>query len=153
MSVLKTEVDLTALYAKAILIRSVEERLLALFAEGKLFGTVHTCIGQEWTGVAVAAALREGDLLFSNHRGHGHYLAWTDDVEGLIAEIMGKQTGMCGGRGGSQHMCTKGFFSNGIQGGIVPVAAGLALAQKLRGSAERYGRLHWGWHAGRGCAV
>ena len=133
MSVLKTGVDLTALYAKAILIRSVEERLLALFAEGKLFGTVHTCIGQEWTGVAVAAALREGDLLFSNHRGHGHYLAWTDDVEGLIAEIMGKQTGMCGGRGGSQHMCAKGFFSNGIQGGIVPVAAGLALAQKLQG--------------------
>jgi 2-oxoisovalerate dehydrogenase E1 component len=132
MSVLKTEVDLTALYTKALLIRSVEERLLALFAEGKLFGTVHTCIGQEWTGVAVAAALREGDLLFSNHRGHGHYLAWTDDVEGLIAEIMGKQTGMCGGRGGSQHMCTKGFFSNGIQGGIVPVAAGLALAQKLQ---------------------
>ena len=133
MFVLKTEVDLAALYAKALLIRSVEERLLALFAEGKLFGTVHTCIGQEWTGVAVAAALREGDLLFSNHRGHGHYLAWTDDVEGLIAEIMGKQTGMCGGRGGSQHMCAKGFFSNGIQGGIVPVAAGLALAQKLQG--------------------
>jgi 2-oxoisovalerate dehydrogenase E1 component len=133
MSVLKAEVDRTALYAKAMLIRSVEERLLALFAEGKLFGTVHTCIGQEWTGVAVAAALRDGDLLFSNHRGHGHYLAWTDDVEGLIAEIMGKQTGMCGGRGGSQHMCARGFFSNGIQGGIVPVAAGLALAQKLQG--------------------
>jgi 2-oxoisovalerate dehydrogenase E1 component len=133
MSILKTEVDLTALYTKALLIRSVEERLLALFAEGKLFGTVHTCIGQEWTGVALAAALREGDLLFSNHRGHGHYLAWTDDVEGLMAEIMGKQTGMCGGRGGSQHMCAKGFFSNGIQGGIAPVAAGLALAQKLQG--------------------
>ena len=83
--------------------------------------------------MAIVAALQEGDLLFSNHRGHGHYLAWTDDVEGLIAEIMGKQTGMCGGRGGSQHMCAQGFFSNGIQGGIVPVAAGLALAQKLQG--------------------
>lgn len=133
MLVPKADVELTALYAKALLIRSVEERLLALFAEGKLFGTVHTCIGQEWTGVAVAAALKEGDLLFSNHRCHGHYLAWTDDVEGLIAEIMGKQTGMCGGRGGSQHICARGFFSNGIQGGIVPAAAGLALAQKLKG--------------------
>lgn len=133
MSVPKTNVDLTTLYAKVMLIRSVEERLLTLFAEGKLFGTVHTCIGQEWTGVAVTAALQEGDLLLSNHRGHGHYLAWTDDVEGLIAEIMGKQTGMCGGRGGSQHICAKGFFSNGVQGGIVPVAAGLALAQKLQG--------------------
>lgn len=129
----KAVADLTALYAKALLIRSVEERLLTLFAEGKLFGTVHTCIGQEWTGVALAAALQEGDLLFSNHRCHGHYLAWTDDVEGLIAEIMGKQTGMCGGRGGSQHICAQGFFSNGVQGGIVPVAAGLALSQKLQG--------------------
>src|SRR5919197_3634460 len=133
MSVPKAHADLTTLYAKAMLIRSVEERLLTLFAEGKLFGTVHTCIGQEWTGVAVAAALQKGDLLFSNHRGHGHYLAWTDDVEGLIAELMGKQTGMCGGRGGSQHICSQGFFSNGIQGGIVPVAAGLAFAQKLTG--------------------
>jgi 2-oxoisovalerate dehydrogenase E1 component len=133
MVVPKADVDLMALYDKALLIRRVEERLLALFAEGKLFGTVHTCIGQEWTGVAVAAALQAGDLLFSNHRCHGHYLAWTDDVEGLIAEIMGKQTGMCGGRGGSQHICAQGFFSNGIQGGIVPVAAGLALAQKLEG--------------------
>lgn len=133
MPTLHVEKDLTTLYAQALLIRRVEERLLSLFGEGKLFGTVHTCIGQEWTGVAVAAALREGDLLFSNHRGHGHYLAWTDDVEGLIAEIMGKQTGPCGGRGGSQHLCAQGFFSNGIQGGITPVAAGLALAQKLRG--------------------
>ncbi|MCA9471127.1 MAG: thiamine pyrophosphate-dependent enzyme [Nitrospirales bacterium] len=122
------------LYAKAILIRSVEQRLLELFKEGRLFGTVHTCIGQEWTGVAVTEALRDGDLIFSNHRCHGHYLAKTGDVEGLIGEIMGKQNGMCGGRGGSQHICSQGFYSNGIQGGIVPVAAGLALAQKLSGT-------------------
>lgn len=132
MSERKTEVAVTDLYAKALLIRQVEQRLLELFAQGKLFGTIHTCIGQEWSGIAVAEALQEGDLLFSNHRCHGHYLAWTGDVEGLIAEIMGKQSGMCGGRGGSQHICAQGFFSNGIQGGIVPVAAGLALAQKLK---------------------
>jgi 2-oxoisovalerate dehydrogenase E1 component len=119
------------LYAKAMLIREIEQRLLQLFAEGKLFGTIHTCIGQEWTGVAVAEFLKEGDLIFSNHRCHGHYLARTGDVEGLIAEIMGKQTGACGGRGGSQHLCSNGFYSNGIQGGIMPVAAGLALAQKF----------------------
>lgn len=124
------------MYAKAMLIRDVEHRLLELFAAGKLSGTIHTCIGQEWSGVAVAASLEEGDLLFSNHRCHGHYLARTGDVEGLIAEIMGKQNGMCGGRGGSQHICAQGFFSNGIQGGIVPVAAGLALAQQLRGSTN-----------------
>ncbi len=122
------------LYTKAILIRSVEQRLLELFKEGRLFGTVHTCIGQEWTGVAIAESLKDGDLIFSNHRCHGHYLAKTGDVEGLIGEIMGKQNGMCGGRGGSQHICSQGFYSNGIQGGIVPVAAGLAMAQKVTGS-------------------
>ncbi|MBX9622820.1 MAG: hypothetical protein K2X82_03310 [Gemmataceae bacterium] len=120
-------------YARAFLIRGVEERLLGLFAQGKLFGTVHTCIGQEWTGVAVARALKPGDTLFSNHRCHGHYLAWTDDVDGLVAELMGRETGVCRGRGGSQHLCKDGFFSNGIQGGIVPVAAGLALGHKLAG--------------------
>jgi len=122
------------LYAKSMLIRTVEQRLLKLFAEGKLFGTVHTCIGQEWTGVAIAECLKEGDLIFSNHRCHGHYLARTGDVEGLVAEIMGKQSGMCGGRGGSQHICAQGFFSNGIQGGIAPVAAGLAFSQKFQAS-------------------
>lgn len=120
------------LLERAILIRRVEERLLDLYSRGALFGTVHTCIGQELTGLAVAEFLRPGDYVFSNHRCHGHFLAQTDDVEGLIAEVMGKETGVCGGRGGSQHLCQDGFFSNGIQGGIVPVAAGLACAQKLR---------------------
>ena len=73
------------------------------------------------------------DIVVSNHRCHGHYLAWTDDPDGLLAEVMGKATGVCGGLGGSQHLVRQGFFSNGIQGGIVPVAAGLAFAQKLAG--------------------
>jgi 2-oxoisovalerate dehydrogenase E1 component len=120
------------LFAKAMMIRGVEQRLLDLFSEGKLFGTVHTCIGQEWSGIAVAEALRDGDMIFTGHRGHGHFLAFTGDIEGLIAEVMGRQAGVCGGRGGSQHLCSRGVFSNGIQGGIVPVAAGLALAQQLR---------------------
>ena len=122
------------LHGKAILIRGVEKRLLDLFSEGKLFGTVHTCIGQEWTGIAVAEALIDGDVIFTSHRGHGHFLARTGDVDGLIAEVMGKKAGVCGGRGGSQHVCSGGVYSNGIQGGIVPVAAGMALARKLRGT-------------------
>ena len=125
---------LEQLYAKAYLIRAAEQRLLHLFSQGKLFGTVHTCIGQEWSGIAVAEHLNEQDLVFSNHRCHGHFLAHTDNLDGLIAEIMGKRSGVCGGRGGSQHLCWKGFFSNGVQGGIMPVAAGQALAQKLTGS-------------------
>jgi 2-oxoisovalerate dehydrogenase E1 component len=126
----------TSLYAKAMLIRSVEQRQLQLFSEGKLFGTVHTCIGQEWTGIAISEALQEGDFIYSNHRGHGHYLARTDDVYGLIAEVMGKATGVCGGRGGSQNLHAGHFFSAGVQGGIVPVSAGLALGQQMRQSAN-----------------
>lgn len=123
-------------YRTALLIRGVEQRLLSLFSEGKLFGTVHTCIGQELIGVAVAEALQDGDVLFSNHRCHGHFLSLTDDVEGLIAEIMGRQSGVCGGRGGSQHLCAANFFSNGIQGGIAPVTAGIALAHRLRSNGK-----------------
>ena len=121
-----------SLYQRAITIRSVEQKLLDLFTEGKLVGTVHTCIGQEFTGITVCGALRPGDLVYSNHRCHGHFLSLTDDVKGLLGEVMGKPSGVCGGRGGSQHLCSKGFYSNGIQGGIVPVAAGLAMTLKLR---------------------
>ncbi len=118
-------------FGKALLTRFVEERLLALFSEGKLSGTLHTCIGQELVGAVLAEFLQPGDCVFSNHRGHGHFLSTVDDPEGLIAELMGRETGVCGGLGGSQHLCSHGFFSNGIQGGIVPVATGIAFAKKL----------------------
>ncbi len=118
-------------WAQAFLIRSFEQRLLRLFSEGKLFGTVHTCIGQEFTGIAVARHLLAGDLIVSNHRCHGHYLSRTGDVDGLMAEVMGRTNGICGGRGGSQHICASGVFSNGVQGGMLPVSAGMALSQKL----------------------
>jgi 2-oxoisovalerate dehydrogenase E1 component len=136
MQEISARTSLAEAFGTAALIREVEQRLLRLFAEGKLFGTVHTCIGQELTGVAIARSLRPGDILFSNHRCHGHFLAHTRNVDGLIAEIMGKSSGVCGGRGGSQHLCdiNHGFFSNGVQGGIVPVAAGLAMSLKLRGA-------------------
>jgi 2-oxoisovalerate dehydrogenase E1 component len=123
-------------YETAFLIREVETRLLTLFSEGKLNGTVHTCIGQEWTGVAIARHLVPGDEICSNHRGHGHFLAQTGDVTGLIAEVMGRQSGVVSGRGGSQHLQADGFFSNGIQGGMIPVAAGLAWAKKMAGSGN-----------------
>lgn len=118
------------LLRKALGIRLFEQRLLKLFSEGRLNGTVHTCIGQEWTGVAVAEHLRPNDVIFSNHRCHGHYLARTGNYTGLFAEIMGREGGICRGRGGSQHICDSNVFSNGIQGGIVPVSTGIAFAQQ-----------------------
>lgn len=72
--------------------------------------------------------------MFSNHRCHGHYLARTGDARGLLAEIMGLPEGICSGIGGSQHIAAPGFKSNGVQGGIVPAAAGIALANELSSS-------------------
>jgi len=119
------------LIKEAILIRSVEEKFLELFSQGKLNGTVHTCVGQEFSAVAFAGQLNENDFIFSNHRCHGHYISFTNDYEGLIAELMGKEIGVVGGVGSSQHLCKNNFYSNGVQGGIVPVATGMALANKL----------------------
>lgn len=115
---------------RAMTIRLTEQRLLRLFSEGKLFGTVHTCIGQEFVGVSVARALGPNDTIFSNHRCHGHFLAYRENLVGLIGEIMGKSVGVCAGRGGSQHLQQDNFYSNGIQGGIVPVTVGQAFAHK-----------------------
>jgi len=124
------------LWRKAILIRRTEERLLDLFAEGLLNGTLHTCIGQEFSGVAFCNFLEPDDWVFSNHRGHGHFIARTGDLNGLIAEIMGKTTGSSRGFGGSQHLLGHRFLSNGILGGMWPIAAGTALAENQSGSTN-----------------
>ena len=116
---------------KSILIRETEKTLLDLFSKGKLNGTVHTCIGQEYTGALLSKVINSNDVVFSNHRGHGHYIGKTDDVEGLILEVMGSESGAVGGIGGSQHLYNKkGFFSNGILCGMSAVAAGYAFAIK-----------------------
>ena len=73
------------------------------------------------------------DHIVSNHRGHGHYLSRLDDIKGLISEVMGKIDGCSGGIGGSQHMVNANYLSNGIQGGMVPVATGIGLHYKKRG--------------------
>lgn len=113
-----------------LLIRAFEERLLALFAEGKLNGTTHSCLGQEYVPVALRALLRADDYIFSNHRGHGHYLARFDDPVGLLAEIMGREGAICNGVGGSQHIKRGTYLSTGVQGESLPVAAGVALHLK-----------------------
>jgi len=118
------------LYKTMLLIRRFEERLLAEFSAGKLVGTTHAYIGQEADAAGIFSATDPDDVIFSNHRCHGHFLAYGGDAYRLAAELMGKATGLVGGRGGSQHIQWRNFYSNGIQGGIVPVATGMALAEK-----------------------
>jgi acetoin:2,6-dichlorophenolindophenol oxidoreductase subunit alpha len=130
-----TPSDSLSLLLQMITIRATEERLLELFSQGRLNGTVHTCIGQEACAVGLMAALDlERDIVFSNHRGHGHYISYSDDVRGLIAEIMGRPDGVCQGIGGSQHVQYKNFYTNGIQGAATPIVVGMALAEKEKGN-------------------
>jgi len=122
-------------YRLAAGIRAFERMLLDQFARGRIGGTTHTCIGQEITAVAVTAALdRERDCIFGNHRGHGHFLAYCGEVFALLAEIFGRPDGVCGGRGGSQHLHWRNFYCNGVQGGSVGNAVGVALAEKTKRS-------------------
>ena len=116
-------------FKTAITIRHFEQLLLRLFAEGKLNGTVHTCVGQELIPAILAQHLDTSDTFFSNHRGHGHYIAKTGDLRGLLAEVMGRTSGCSGGYGGSQHLHSDGFFSNGVQGGFAPIGVGFALGR------------------------
>jgi TPP-dependent pyruvate/acetoin dehydrogenase alpha subunit len=113
-------------------IRYFEELVLDNFPKGVFSGTTHTYLGQEANAVGVLADLQPGDIVFSNHRCHGHFLAYGGDPRRLFAEMMGKATGVCSGRGGSQHLQWRDFYSNGVQGGIVPVATGMAIAEKFK---------------------
>ena len=121
----------------AVKIRAFERTALELFAQDKLSGTTHTYIGQEATAAAAMSFVGERDVVFSNHRCHGHYLAYGGDERALLAEIMSKESGLCGGRGGSQHIHYKNFYTNGIQGGILPNALGVAFAKKLDQKKDR----------------
>ena len=126
--------DDASLYRSIYLLRRFDEAVLENYPRGVFFGTTHTYLGQEANAVGVLSQIQPGDVIFSNHRCHGHYLAAGGDPYTLFAELMGKSTGVCGGRGGSQHLYWRNFYSNGVQGGIVPVATGMALAEKRKGS-------------------
>ena len=124
------------LYRSLYRIRRFEETVLDNFSRSTFFGTTHTYIGQEANAVGVITPIQENDIIFSTHRCHGHYLAYGGDPHALFAELMGRSTGVCGGRGGSQHLQWRNFYSNGIQGGIIPIATGMALAEKYKQSGS-----------------
>lgn len=110
----------------ALRIRAFESHLLELFGEGHIRGTVHTCLGQELIAAVVSENLETEDALFGTHRGHGYFLALTGDYSGLAREILGKKGGVSNGIGGSQHLHAGSILTNGVQGGLVPIAAGVA---------------------------
>lgn len=123
------------IYAYGHLIRLTEELVLGQFSRGLVSGTTHTCLGQEIAALSVVRALdHPEDAVLSNHRNHGHFLAYSGDFLGLVAEIMGREAGVCRGRGGSQHLAWRHFHSNGVQAGMMGIAAGLSLARRKRGS-------------------
>ncbi|MFO7871659.1 MAG: thiamine pyrophosphate-dependent dehydrogenase E1 component subunit alpha [Kiritimatiellia bacterium] len=126
-------------YRTMLVIRFFEQKVEALFAEGAVTGTAHCCIGQEASAVGVCAGLNRRDYLTSTHRGHGHFLAKGGAPGRVMAELFGKSTGYSGGRGGSQFMASPsiGFMgANGITGGSLPVANGLALSSILCGTGK-----------------
>jgi TPP-dependent pyruvate/acetoin dehydrogenase alpha subunit len=131
--------ELLRLYALMALIRRFEEQLRGLAAGGGVPGLVHLSSGQEAASVGACTALDAGDFIASNHRGHGHCLAKGAQPERLMAEILGKRTGYCGGRSGSLHVFDAAhgnLGTNGIVGGGVTLAAGAALAAQRLGSGR-----------------
>jgi TPP-dependent pyruvate/acetoin dehydrogenase alpha subunit len=124
------------LYRALKRIRSFEELTRSLFQRGEVFGSVHLCIGQEAVSVGVCTAIEPPDLVAATYRGHGHALALGVDPAGLLAEMMGKATGTCGGRAGSMNVIDLrhqliGCF--GIVGGSIAAATGAALALRRKG--------------------
>jgi TPP-dependent pyruvate/acetoin dehydrogenase alpha subunit len=126
--------DDQALYRALYRIRRFEETVLEEFSSGVFYGTTHTYLGQEANAVGVLHLLGADDVVVSNHRCHGHFLACGGDMHALFAELMGKPSGVCGGRGGSQHIHWRSFYSNGVLGSTVPIATGMALAEKFKQS-------------------
>ncbi|MFB6465518.1 thiamine pyrophosphate-dependent dehydrogenase E1 component subunit alpha [Cytobacillus sp. Hz8] len=123
------------MYQKMLEIRFFEDRVHELFAQGILPGFVHLYAGEEAVAVGVCAHLTDKDSITSTHRGHGHCIAKGCDLNGMMAEIYGKETGLCKGKGGSMHIAdlNKGMLgANGIVGGGFPLACGAALTAKYK---------------------
>jgi pyruvate dehydrogenase E1 component alpha subunit len=127
------------LYKMMVEIRLFEEKIQDLYARGLVPGSVHLYIGQEAVATGVCAHLRKEDYITSTHRGHGHLIAKGADLRHMMAELFGRRTGYCKGKGGSMHIADfdLGILgSNGIAGGGIPLAVGAGLSSKMRGTDQ-----------------
>lgn len=121
-------------YQEMVLIRQFELKAAELFMQGAMAGNIHTCAGQEATAVGACQALRPTDFTAATHRGHGHCLAKGANLDIMMAELFGKASGYCKGKGGSMHIVDIGIGmlgANGIVGAGIPIATGSALASKI----------------------
>lgn len=131
--------DRMAMLTMMVRIRAFEMKLAELVRELVIKGTLHPYVGQEAVATGVCFALRPDDYITSNHRGHGHALAKGADMNRMMAELLGRQTGYCKGKGGSMHIADLdlGMLGcNGIVGGGIGITAGAALSAKLRGTDQ-----------------
>jgi acetoin:2,6-dichlorophenolindophenol oxidoreductase subunit alpha len=123
-------------YRRMLRIRKFEEEGTRLYKAGRIPGAFHASIGQEATIVGACMALRDTDAMTGTHRSHGHPIGKGADLKALMAELMGKRTGICGGRGGSMHLADRSvgiIGESAIVGGGIPLATGCALSAKVRG--------------------
>jgi len=130
-----TRDQLLGAYRTMRMIRSFEDKLDELVKLGKLGGFLHLYAGEEAVATGVCAHLGDGDVVCSTHRGHGHCIAKGVSVDGMMAELFGRSTGICKGKGGSMHIADmdKGMLgANGIVGAGIPLATGAALTAKLK---------------------
>jgi len=134
-----TKAKLLEIYEMMVRVRRFEEKVKELFKAGLFPGWTHVCIGEEAGVVGACSALRKDDYMASTHRGHGQCIAKGMSLKGIMAELMGKATGVCKGKGGSMHL---GDISVGAMGGIAilgagtPIACGAALSAKTRGTDQ-----------------
>src|SRR3979411_3284198 len=129
--------QLRALLGTMYRIRAFEEKVDELFMRGEVHGTTHLSMGEEATAAGALAALRTDDYITSTHRGHGHCIAKGADIALMMAELLGKETGYCRGRGGSMHIPevdTGHLGASGIVAGGMPIATGVGLSMKMQGT-------------------
>jgi len=124
---------------KMMLIRGFEEKVEELFSLNLIHGSTHLYIGQEATAVGACKALNKDDYITSTHRGHGHCIAKGGDVKYMMAELLGRKTGYCKGKGGSMHIADINIGilgANGVVGGGIPIATGAGLSIKMKGTKQ-----------------
>lgn len=130
---------LKEMYKRMLEARAFEEKVSYFFAMGMIHGTTHLSIGQEASGVAASMALREDDYITSTHRGHSQVIGKGIDLNKMMAELMGKATGYCKGKGGSMHIAdleAGNLGANGVVGGGHGIAVGAALTQKMKNTGR-----------------